>query len=74
MIKDRRREEQNMQASKSVNSEAADFMTRLVKFAGVLGLPVKMNVVGKALECVTREDLQLRHGDVSHFSIKLFNP
>jgi hypothetical protein len=64
MIKDRRREEQNMQASKSVNSEAADFMTRLVKFAGVLGLHVEMNVVGKALECVTREDLRLKHGEV----------
>lgn len=64
MIKDRRREE-NIQNSKNVNAEAADFMTRLVKFASVLGLHVEVNVVGKALECVTREDLRLRHGEVT---------
>lgn len=65
MIKDRRREEQNMRTAQSVNSEAADFMTRLVKFASVLGLHVEVNMVGKALECVTREDLRLRHGEVT---------
>lgn len=65
MIKDRRREEQNMQrANNAGNSEAADFMTRLVQFASVLGLHVEVNAVGKALECVTREDLRLRHGEI----------
>lgn len=68
MIKDRRREEQSINTSNTVTSEAADFMTRLVKFASVLGLHVEVNVVGKALECVTREDLRLRHGEVSNFS------
>ncbi|KAG0617098.1 hypothetical protein M758_5G163200 [Ceratodon purpureus] len=64
MIRDLRREEHNLRYAKSVNSEAADFMTRLVKFASVLGLHVEVNMVTKALECVTREDLRLRNGEI----------
>lgn len=63
MIRDQRREELNMRTAKSVNSEAADLMTRLVKFAGLVGLHVEVNVVTKALECVTREDLKIRDGE-----------
>ena len=65
MIRDLRREELNMHTAKSVNSEAADFMTRLVKFASLLGLHVEVNMVQKPLECVTREDLRLRDGEVT---------
>ncbi|KAG0572717.1 hypothetical protein KC19_VG120100 [Ceratodon purpureus] len=64
MIRDLRREELNMHTAKSVNSEAADFMTRLVKFASLLGLHVEVNMVQKPLECVTREDLRLRDGEI----------
>lgn len=64
MIRDLRREQLNMRTAKSANSEAADFMTRLVKFASLLGLHVEVNNVQKPLECVTREDLRLRDGEV----------
>lgn len=64
MIRDVRREEHKLGYAKSVNSEAADFMTRLVKFASVLGLHVEVNMVTKVLECVTREDLRLRNGEI----------
>ncbi|KAG0594268.1 hypothetical protein M758_UG062700 [Ceratodon purpureus] len=64
MIRDLRREELNMHTAKSVNSEAADFMTRLVKFASLLGLHVEVNMVQKPLECVTRDDLRLRDGEI----------
>jgi hypothetical protein len=65
MIRDLRREEHNLRYAKSVNSDAADFMTRLVKFASALGLHVEVNMIMKALECVTREDLRLRNGEVN---------
>lgn len=68
MIRDVRREEHKLGYAKSVNSEAADFMTRLVKFASVLGLHVEVNMVTKVLECVTREDLRLRNGEVNETS------
>lgn len=64
MIRDVRREELNIDTAKMMNSEAADFMTRLVKFASLLGLHVEVNVVQKPLECITREDLKIREGEV----------
>lgn len=64
MIRDLRREELNISTAKSVNSEAADFMGRLVKFASLLGLRVEVNMVQKPLECITREDLKIRDGEI----------
>lgn len=62
MIRDLQREEPNLRTRGG--SEAADFMTRLVKFASLLGLHVEVNMVRKPLECVTREDLKLRDGEI----------
>lgn len=53
MIRDLQREEHNLRSQ--LNSESSDFMTRLVKFPGLLGLHVEVNMVRKALECVTQE-------------------
>jgi hypothetical protein len=43
-----------------------DNLNRLVKFAGLLGLNVELNILIEPLESVTRQQLQLREGEVKN--------
>jgi hypothetical protein len=43
-----------------------DNLNRLVKFAGLLGLNVELSILTEPLESVTRQQLQLREGEVKN--------
>jgi hypothetical protein len=43
-----------------------DNLNRLVKFAGLLGLKVELSILTEPLESVTRQQLQLREGEVKN--------
>lgn len=50
--------------SKQVDAESADFMSRLVTFAKVLGLHCELNMYVGPLENIKKEDLKLEDGEV----------
>lgn len=55
-------------SSNQVDKDSADFMSRLVTFAKVLGLNCELDMYVGPLESITKEDLKLHEGEVKRGS------
>lgn len=59
-------QDQRIAAGKGiVSTQHGEFMSRLVKFARLLGLNLEINSLLGPLECLTRQDFKLREGEVT---------
>lgn len=61
-----KRMEKTLVRNQRADSDSSEFMRRLVNFAEVLGLPLELNTLAGPVETVTREDLNLRDGEVQY--------